>query len=360
MLAMSSSSLLTLNTRGLKNNTKRKTIFKYLKEKKVDIACLQETHVSKNDIDKWEKEWGGEIFFHEGTQHGRGEAVLVSKRLQGSVKLQEVVDRIMVVTVTSDEQAFTILHVYTPNNAVEKISFFDTMSDILSKYSHHEIVVLGDMNTVISNEADIVSGRPHSKTEVHKFIDTVQKHSLCDVWRAFHDNEKQYTWSRSNPFIARRLDYCLVSESLVQTCASCEIISVPFTDHRAVYLEFNNASFVRGPGYWRFNNSLLREKEFVDSMNMLLDSIPTTGDICQQWELAKIQIRDYCIHYGKQRARNFRTDASFLEEKLNQLEKQLALDPSDSVLNDVMETKKKLEIISVNKAKGAQVRARAR
>ena len=137
------------------------------------------------------------------------------------------------------------------------------------------------MNTVISNSMDIVSGRPHSKVEVEKFNEVITSLDLFDVWRGFYPEEKEYTWSRQNPFIARRLDYCFASENFLQMCASCEILSVPFTDHRAVSLDVCSSSFVRGPGYWRFNNSLLKEQAFIDKMNNLLETKEATGDVCK-------------------------------------------------------------------------------
>ena len=43
-----------------------------------------------------------------------------------------------------------------------------------------------------------------------------------------------YTWSKAQPFIARRLDYGFVSDNLLQSCVSCDIVSLPNTDHRVV------------------------------------------------------------------------------------------------------------------------------
>ena len=62
----------SVNARGLKNRLKRNAFFHYLKSQKFDIVCLQESHISGKDVPVWEKQWGGKVFFNEGTDHSRG------------------------------------------------------------------------------------------------------------------------------------------------------------------------------------------------------------------------------------------------------------------------------------------------
>ena len=61
--------LATVNARGLKQNTKRLAMFRYFKQQHYDIICLQETHLTKQDIPIWEKQWGGKMIYVEGTAH---------------------------------------------------------------------------------------------------------------------------------------------------------------------------------------------------------------------------------------------------------------------------------------------------
>ena len=59
-----------MNARGLKQNMKRLAMFSYFKQQHYDIICLQETHLTKQDIPIWEEQWGGKIICVEGTAHG--------------------------------------------------------------------------------------------------------------------------------------------------------------------------------------------------------------------------------------------------------------------------------------------------
>ena len=42
---------------GLRDNRKRELVFNWLVSKKYDCICLQETHCTGVDINRWESEW---------------------------------------------------------------------------------------------------------------------------------------------------------------------------------------------------------------------------------------------------------------------------------------------------------------
>ena len=226
-------------------------------------------------------------------------------------------------------------------------------------------MVCGDFNSVMDNDLDILSGQPHCTLEVTRFKEAVQALGLSDVWRIFNNNEKEFTWCRYNPFIGRRLDYCFASEDLLQYCVSCNIFSVPSTDHRAVIVEMNSSDFVRGPGYWRFNNAYLKDECFVSSLNVLLNKLLLNDNSdmpmnnVDKWELCKVEIREFCMEYGRNRARNKKNRLLDLQLQMQELEKQIISNPDNEELHtDILRVKQQLEAISLEKARGAQVRAR--
>ena len=51
----------SLNVRGMREKTKRRSIFTYLKDQKADFYFLQETHSDANDGSMWQSEWGGGV-----------------------------------------------------------------------------------------------------------------------------------------------------------------------------------------------------------------------------------------------------------------------------------------------------------
>ena len=70
--------ILSLNVRGIRDLTKRRSILSFLKDLKANIYFLQETYSEPNDENIWKNEWGGEIFFSHGTNHSKGVCTLVN------------------------------------------------------------------------------------------------------------------------------------------------------------------------------------------------------------------------------------------------------------------------------------------
>ena len=271
--------VISLNARGLRNKLKRASIFRYLKHNKYDIVCIQEAHLTKNDVPVWEKQWGGKLFFNEGTNRSKGEVILVSKQFVGTVVPVLERDRILVVSVKNDSFDFILVNVYAPNSSADKIAFFKNIQKHLVGYNTNDIVLVGDFNCILNKDLDNIAGQPHRDEEVYEFNRLVKYLELIDTWRVCHTWEKDFSWNRSNPFIARRLDYCLVSDNMLDHCVSCELLHVPGSDHKAVATEFNTSNFTRGPGYWKFNNNYLKNPLFVQKMNYLIEkSLDEHGD----------------------------------------------------------------------------------
>ena len=53
----------SLNVRGIREKTKRRSIFSYVKDRRANIYFLHETYYELADENTWHNEWGGKIFF---------------------------------------------------------------------------------------------------------------------------------------------------------------------------------------------------------------------------------------------------------------------------------------------------------
>ena len=351
----------SVNARGLRNKCKRLSLFFSLKKERIDIIGLQEAHITKNDIEEWKKQWGGPVFFKEGTNRSRGEVFLISKHFNGEVR-QLFSQSILTVSVKNDKYNLIIANIYSPNNTTEKKDYFYSLVEDLMEYNDKELVVIGDFNCTLNSDLDIISGHPHDKSESDAFMHLIEQLGLIDMWRLYHPCEKDATWMRFNPYTARRLDYCFVSENALQFCSSCNHLNIHNTDHKAVILELIDSDFIRGPGYWRFNNSYLKNDKFVKSMNdMLHNFVQLNGDLnsIEKWELCKVEIRNFCIDFGKNLSCQTRNEQATLSQQLASLESQLANNPqNENIKIEYLKVKQKLEILQVHRARGAQIRAR--
>ena len=83
----------------------------------------------------------------------------------------------------------------------------------------------------------------------------------------------------------------------MQEAAEIDIIPAIKTDHSAVILNtLPQFSFKRGPSYWKFNNSLLSDKSYVEliqrEINLILtDPPPELTDPRARWEFLKYKIK---------------------------------------------------------------------
>ncbi len=71
--------IISLNVRGLRDNTKRKAIFLFCRRYNADLIFLQETHSSDADTKFWKAQWGDRIYFSHGSNNSAGVLVLIHK-----------------------------------------------------------------------------------------------------------------------------------------------------------------------------------------------------------------------------------------------------------------------------------------
>ena len=223
-------------------------------------------------------------------------------------------------------------------------------------------IVCGDFNCVLDNDLDIVSGDPHSLRDVDLFKTMIVETELNDLWRLSHEGEREFTWSRKSPFIARRLDYVFVSDELLNKSYECQIQSVAQSDHRLISLKYSLSSFNRGPSYWKFNDSLLNDKTFVDEMNFFIETSAEELSILEpqnKWDLCKVKIKEFCIAFSKEKKKRLLAQQKNLQQKLDKADTLLSINPQNhALLISREDIKHKLELFDIQQAKSAQVRSR--
>ena len=96
----------------------------------------------------------------------------------------------------------------------------------------------------------------------------------------------------------------MTNSMLFDKTTECNIHSVTSTDHRGCSVLIKFAEIERGPGYWKFNNSLLKDLAYVSQINTLIDNhaagLENKFDYQIQWELLKVKIRDFTRSCSKQ------------------------------------------------------------
>ena len=359
--------IITLNVNGLRNFTKRKTLFRNFKENNYDVICLQECYITEDVAEQWKIEWGGDLVYSVGTGRSRGQIILLKTSISYSFEILYSTDRILIINLTASSNSYCICNVYAPSSTNDILTFMNNFSDVLSDIDYTNLVICGDFNSVLSNDLDIVSGERHSDTSVSNFINFVNSNSLCDSFRLHNNDSKEYTWSCviKGTLIARRLDYVFTNDIVFDKILDCSLVSFPQSDHRGVVIKIQAEDIERGAGYWKFNNALLKERDYLNLINATIDNFDfddyeqPTWDI--KWELLKLRIKEDTINYCKKRAVSKRTQFYRMQGELDALEKQLASSPSDNILLNARNSLLiQLEILEQERTQSAQVRSKER
>ena len=82
---------------------------------------------------------------------------------------------------------------------------------------------------------DNIAGKPHQARETDALRETIAILDLYDPWRTLNPMEKQHTWSRSNPFTARTLDYIFCGARTLANTKDTKIETFPHSDHKIVH-----------------------------------------------------------------------------------------------------------------------------
>ena len=132
------------------------------------------------------------------------------------------------------------MNVYSPNNDNEAVQFYDHLIDVSRKESlayEDKIIIGGDFNCPINPLLDKKGGILVLRKKVVDRIEEIQTtFNLHDVRRVKNPQAKSFTWSQKSPFLFCRLDYWLISNSLLDLIKDVNIIAAIRSDHSAILL----------------------------------------------------------------------------------------------------------------------------
>ena len=122
-----------------------------------------------------------------------------------------------------------------------------------------EDIILGvDFNLVLNVEKDKKGALAKTHT---KAINTMNEHAanfdLIDAWTVFNPDVLRYTWGRRKPSMHCRLDFFLVSQTLMCNVTHTDISAGFKTDHSVVAIKILLHTNPRGPWFWKLNTSFL-------------------------------------------------------------------------------------------------------
>lgn len=236
----------------------------------------------------------------------------------------------------------------------------------------------GDFNLVQDQNLDTYNYVNINNPKAKDCILTIKDDfNLTDPFRDLYKQKIRYTWRKSNPVKQARLDFFLVSDSLMPSIDKVDILPSYRSDHSTVVLSLHINEFQKGTGLWKFNNSLLKDIEYAKTVkecinrvkeqymvpvydidflqNDTFDELQFTISDQLFLELLLLEIRGKTISYAAYKKKQSLLREQTLIQEINNLEEDDTLDT-----NILEEKKTELQNIRKEKMQGILVRAKLR
>ena len=367
----------SFNVRGINENKKRRDIFTYLRRRKYDICMLQESHCTKDQEKIWENEWGYKAYFSSFKGNSRGVVILFNNTFQYTLHSisTDKEGRFVFIDCTINGVKLSIANLYAPNE--DEPVFFEIIQNKLEKLDSNNIILGGDFNVVQDYLLDTLNLQNRNNSQAHqKVLELKNDLDLIDPWRNMNPDTKMFTWHNSQNKQSR-LDYFLISSTILQNVEKAVIKPGYRSDHSIVEVTFNFNSQERGRGVWKFNNSLLRDETYTQkikkhiadtkdqyrAINMNLpDDDPLNFTINSQLllDVIKLEIRGKTIAYSSAVKRCNQKAEMELENKIDRLHEQYTEIPSIENLNNLNEANNNLKLLREKKIEGIIMRSKAK
>ena len=232
------------------------------------------------------------------------------------------------------------------------------------------LIVGGDWNCTLSKK-DKLGGIAWALTVYRNLVLTTKDmFDLIDIQRKRHPKLCKFTYESKAKGRKSRIDFLLMTKNLTKSVKKTEIYPSIAPDHNAIYISlfwYVNKT-PRGPGFWKFNNTLLKDEKYAaivwETYTNTLRYYEQVSYKRLQWEFIKMEIRNTTISYTKHKAKMSGDRPKDIRQQLGQLNEIVCKDffPSDiyQVLQCYDSLKSELQSSYEGKGKHAMFRAKCR
>ena len=226
-------------------------------------------------------------------------------------------------------------------------------------YTEISNLIVGDDWNVTLQAIDKKGGTPWRPTLYRdKLVSLMYRIGLIDAFRKSNPNVRSFSYESKSLKVSSRIDFFLVSESIIKWVVKTNTKASNAPDHKAIVLDLNILNEKRGPGLWKFNNSLVEDNEYIglikENYPAIHEKYSHLKDDRLKWELIKMEIRSLTISYTKHKGKRCRNRVTELQNRLEALEKIINNSDNEESLSAEVEENDNLkaELQRTYKAKG--------
>ncbi len=372
-----------MNCRGLNGKQKRRDVMDYLRNKNASIICLQDVHFTDNMESIVKAEWGGEGVFSFFASNSRGVVIFISNKLDYTIHKTQTDNcgNWVALDISLNGTRITLISVYGPNE--DKPIFYEKIRRLVDDFNNAHCILCGDWNVIQDPVLD-TSNYIHVNNPKARNVMLEMKHQcgLIDPWRLQNPKLRRFTWRQKTPLKQSRLDYFLLSDELTTYLISSEIEPGYRTDHSLITLVLDLAKIKRGKGFWKFNNSLLKDSDFsariknkisevkkqyavplynFENIDQISHSdVELTINDQLFLEVLLMEIRGEIIRFAAEKQKRTKRNELLLEKDIKELEDEFLTNTKTDILEKIDSKKLQLEEIRLARMEGVMLRSKAR
>ena len=137
-------------------------------------------------------------------------------------------------------------------------------------------MLVGDFNTSLTPMDRSSKQKINKETQV--LNDTLDETDFIDIFRTFHPNAQEYTFSSAHGTFPK-IDHILGHESNLSKFKKTEIVSSMFSNYNAMRLDINyKKKTVRNTNTWRLNNMFLNNQQVTEEIKREIKNLLETND----------------------------------------------------------------------------------
>ena len=203
------------------------------------------------------------IFHANGKQKKAGVAILLSDKIDLKIRkiTRDKEGHHIMIKGSIQEEHITIVKIYAPNIGAPQY-IRQTLTNRKGEIDSN-IITVGDFNTPLTPMDRSSKQKINKETQI--LNDTLDEMDLIDIFRTFHPNEDEYTFSGAHG-TCPGIDHNLGHKSSLSKFKKIEIVSSIFSDHNAMRVDINykKKKTVRNTNMWRLNNMFLNNQQVTE------------------------------------------------------------------------------------------------
>ena len=141
----------TFNVKGLANDKKRKEIFYWLKENKMNIYLLQETHCNNETESKFQSDLGDKCIFSNKNSQSAGVMILFNSNFDYEIEdyIKDNDGRFLICILKVNNEKILLANYYGLNS--DEIYLLEDFCNRIEQFNDMPIVCGGDWNLIMEN-----------------------------------------------------------------------------------------------------------------------------------------------------------------------------------------------------------------